>query len=217
MEMQQCFRWRDFRCLPEYESGCAHIRMCLSMWRFRDKIYSVFPGYSGTGQACLLGTGGSAMLLLSGGIDSPVGRLYDRKTQEYSSGRCVLPRAAVHQRNEQNRRWWTWLKLVARYSGPIRLHVVNFTDIQLYIYDKCPHEELTIIMRRYMMKIAEDICGERWLSGTDYQVRALDRWQARRCHSLAATNDVCTMPVFRPVIGFDKQEIVDVASKNQYL
>ncbi len=48
-------------------------------------------------------------------------------------------------------------KQVARYSGPIKLHVVNFTDIQLYIYDKCPHEELTIIMRRYMMKIAEDL------------------------------------------------------------
>ena len=48
-------------------------------------------------------------------------------------------------------------KLVARYSGPINLHVVNFTDIQLYIYDQCPHDELTIIMRRYMMKIAERI------------------------------------------------------------
>ena len=48
-------------------------------------------------------------------------------------------------------------KLVSRYSGPMRLHIVNFTDIQLYIYDKCPHDELTIIMRRYMMKIAEEI------------------------------------------------------------
>lgn len=46
-------------------------------------------------------------------------------------------------------------KQVAAYAGPIRLHVVNFTDIQLYIYEKCPHQELTIIMRRYMMKIAE--------------------------------------------------------------
>ena len=51
-------------------------------------------------------------------------------------------------------------KLVSKYAGPIQLHVVNFTDIQLYIYDKCPHDELTIIMRRYMMKIAEHFAKE---------------------------------------------------------
>ena len=51
-------------------------------------------------------------------------------------------------------------RLVSRYSGPIRLHIVNFTEIQLYIYDQCPHDELTIIMRRYMMKIAERIGKE---------------------------------------------------------
>lgn len=103
-------------------------------------------------------------------------------------------------------------KLVARYSGPIRLHVVNFTDIQLYIYEKCPHEELTIIMRRYMMKIAESIARETeclaLITG-----ESIGQVASQTVQSLAATNEVCTMPVFRPVIGFDKQEIVDISEK----
>ena len=77
-------------------------------------------------------------------------------------------------------------RLVSAYSGPIKLHVVNFTDIQLYIYEKCPHDELTIIMRRYMMRIAEHF---------------------------AATNAVCTLPVYRPLIGFDKKDIVEISEK----
>ena len=59
-------------------------------------------------------------------------------------------------------------KIVAKYAGPINLHVVNFTDIQLAIYEKCPHEELTIIMRRYMMKIAEHFANRRWKPCTDH-------------------------------------------------
>ena len=103
-------------------------------------------------------------------------------------------------------------KLVARYAGPIRLHVVNFTDIQLYIYEQCPHEELTIIMRRYMMRIAQAIAEESeclaLITG-----ESIGQVASQTVQSLAATNDVCTMPVFRPVIGFDKQEIVDISEK----
>ena len=102
--------------------------------------------------------------------------------------------------------------LVARYAGPINLHVVNFTDIQLYIYDKCPHEELTIIMRRYMMRIAQTI-AERTGSIGLITGESIGQVASQTLQSLAATNEVCTMPVFRPVIGFDKQEIVDVSEK----
>ena len=102
--------------------------------------------------------------------------------------------------------------LVARYAGPIMLHVVNFTDIQLYIYDKCPHEELTIIMRRYMMRIAQTIAEQ---NGAIALItgESIGQVASQTVQSLAATNEVCTMPVFRPVIGFDKQEIVDVSEK----
>ena len=103
-------------------------------------------------------------------------------------------------------------KQVAKYSGPIDLHIVNFTDIQLYIYDKCPHDELTIIMRRYMMKIAEHFAKE---SGSLALItgESIGQVASQTMQSLAATNEVCTIPVFRPLIGFDKQEIVDVAEK----
>ena len=103
-------------------------------------------------------------------------------------------------------------KLVARYSGPIPLHIVNFTDIQLYIYEQCPHEELTIIMRRYMMKIAEEIARKNnalaLITG-----ESIGQVASQTVQSLAATNEVCTMPVFRPLIGFDKQEIIDISEK----
>ena len=106
--------------------------------------------------------------------------------------------------------------LVARYSGPINLHIVNFTDIQLYIYDQCPHDELTIIMRRYMMRIAEHFAKEDGCLGM-ITGESIGQVASQTMQSLAATNDVCTMPVYRPLIGFDKQEIVDVSEKNRYL
>ena len=103
-------------------------------------------------------------------------------------------------------------KQVARYAGPIRLHVVNFTDIQLYIYEKCPHEELTIIMRRYMMKIAQKLAEENGALGL-ITGESIGQVASQTIYSLYATNEVCTMPVFRPLIGFDKQDIVDIALK----
>ena len=103
-------------------------------------------------------------------------------------------------------------KLVAKYTGPINLKVVNFTDIQLYIYEKCPHDELTIIMRRYMMRIAENFAKEMGSLGL-ITGESIGQVASQTMQSLASTNEVCTMPVYRPLIGFDKQEIVDVSER----
>ena len=103
-------------------------------------------------------------------------------------------------------------KKVAAYTGPIRLHVVNFTDIQLYIYDKCPHDELTIIMRRYMMRIAETIAKENGCLGL-ITGESIGQVASQTMQSLLVTNEVCTLPVYRPLIGFDKQEIVEISEK----
>ena len=103
-------------------------------------------------------------------------------------------------------------RLVTRYSGPIDLHVINFTDIQLYIYEKCPHEELTIIMRRYMMKIAERIANENGCIGL-ITGESIGQVASQTMQSLVATNEVCELPVYRPLIGFDKQEIVEISEK----
>ena len=90
--------------------------------------------------------------------------------------------------------------------------MVNFTDIQLAIYEKCPHEELTIIMRRYMMKIAEHIAKENNCQAL-ITGESIGQVASQTMHSLACTNEVCTMPVFRPCIGMDKQEIVDISEQ----
>ena len=103
-------------------------------------------------------------------------------------------------------------RLVSRYAGPMDLHVVNFTDIQLYIYDQCPHEELTIIMRRYMMRIAGIIAKEAGALGL-ITGESIGQVASQTLPSLACTNEVCELPVYRPVIGFDKQDIVDIALK----
>ena len=101
---------------------------------------------------------------------------------------------------------------VASYAGPIRLYVVNFTDIQLYIYEKCPHEELTIIMRRYMMMIAEQFAKKDGCLGL-ITGESIGQVASQTMQSLAATNAVCTLPVYRPLIGFDKREIVEISQK----
>ena len=90
--------------------------------------------------------------------------------------------------------------------------MVNFTDIQLYIYDQCPHDELTIIMRRYMMKIAEHFAKEDGCLGL-ITGESIGQVASQTMQSLAATNEVCTLPVYRPLIGFDKKEIVEVSEK----
>ena len=82
----------------------------------------------------------------------------------------------------------------------------------MYIYEQCPHEELTIIMRRYMMRIAEEFAKRTDCLGM-ITGESIGQVASQTMHSLAATNDVCTLPVYRPLIGFDKQDIVDIAEK----
>ena len=157
-----------------------------------------------------VGTNGKAMLLLSGGLDSPVaGYMIAKRGVKIDA---VYFHAPPYTSDRAKQKVVDLAKLVARYSGPMDLHVVNFTDIQLYIYEKCPHEELTIIMRRYMMRIAQAIAEKNGAIGL-ITGESIGQVASQTLQSLAATNEVCTMPVYRPVIGFDKQEIVDVSEK----
>ena len=175
----------------------------------REKIYiysEIIPGPGGMP----VGTGGKAMLLLSGGIDSPVaGYMISKRGVKLEATYFHAP---PYTSERAKQKVVDLAKIVARYSGPIKLHVVNFTDIQLYIYDKCPHDELTIIMRRYMMRIAEEFARRDGCLGL-VTGESIGQVASQTMQSLAATNDVCTMPVYRPLIGFDKQDIVDVAEK----
>ena len=175
----------------------------------REKIYiysEIIPGPGGMP----VGTGGKAMLLLSGGIDSPVaGYMIAKRGVKIDA---VYFHAPPYTSERAKQKVVDLAKIVSRYTGPIYLHVINFTDIQLYIYEKCPHEELTIIMRRYMMRIAEHIAKETGCLGL-ITGESLGQVASQTMGSLVATNEVCELPVYRPLIGFDKEEIVTVSKK----
>jgi thiamine biosynthesis protein ThiI len=175
----------------------------------REKIYiysEIIPGPGGMP----VGTNGKAMLLLSGGIDSPVaGYMISKRGVKIDA---VYFHAPPYTSERAKQKVVDLARLVSRYSGPIYLHVVNFTDIQLAIYEKCPHDELTIIMRRYMMKIAEHIAAETGCLGL-ITGESIGQVASQTMQSLYATNEVCTLPVYRPCIGLDKQEIVEIAEK----
>ena len=175
--------------------------------RNKINIYSEFiPGPGGMP----VGTNGKATLLLSGGIDSPVAGYMIAKRGVIID--AVYFHAPPYTSERAKQKVIDLAKLVAVYSGPINLHIVNFTDIQLYIYDQCPHDELTIIMRRYMMKIAEHFALKEESLGL-ITGESIGQVASQTMHSLAVTNEVCTLPVLRTLIGFDKQEIIDISEK----
>lgn len=175
----------------------------------RSKAYIYSQSIKGPG-GMPVGTNGKAMLLLSGGIDSPVAGYMIAKRGVTIEATYFHAPPYTSERAKQ--KVVDLAKLVARYAGPIRLHVVNFTEIQLAIYEKCPHEELTIIMRRYMMRIAEHIAKENGCLGL-ITGESIGQVASQTMQSLASTDEVCMLPVYRPVIGFDKQDIVDIAEK----
>ncbi len=157
-----------------------------------------------------VGTNGKGMLLLSGGIDSPVaGYMIAKRGVKLDA---VYFHAPPYTSERAKQKVVDLAKIVAKHTGPIYLKVVNFTNIQLYIYEKCPHEELTIIMRRYMMKIAEHFAKETGSLGL-ITGESIGQVASQTMQSLAATNEVCSIPVYRPLIGFDKQEIIEVSEK----
>ncbi|MBP3873288.1 MAG: tRNA 4-thiouridine(8) synthase ThiI [Lachnospiraceae bacterium] len=175
----------------------------------REEVYiysKIVPGPGGMP----VGTNGRAQLLLSGGIDSPVAGWMIAKRGVALDATYFHAPPYTSERAKQ--KVVDLARLVARYSGPIRLHVVNFTDIQLEIYDRCPHDELTIIMRRYMMKIAEAFAKKDGSMGL-ITGESIGQVASQTIQSLVCTDDAATMPVFRPLIGFDKQDIIDVSLK----
>ena len=175
--------------------------------RNKINIYSErIPGPGGMP----VGTNGKATLLLSGGIDSPVAGYMLAKRGVIID--AVYFHAPPYTSDRAKQKVVDLAKLVADYSGPINLHVVNFTDIQLYIYEQCPHDELTIIMRRYMMKIAEYFALKEDSLGL-ITGESIGQVASQTMQSLAVTNEVCTLPVLRPLVGMDKQEIINISEK----
>lgn len=182
------------------------IKLCVEI---REQAFVYAEEIMGAG-GMPTGTAGRAALLISGGIDSPVAG--------YMMARRGLELSAVHfysypYTSERARDKVVELaRLLSRYSGPIRLHLVPFTAIQLAIYEKCPPKETTVLMRRLMMRIAQ-LWAEKDGAKALITGEALGQVASQTLESLCVTDDAVSMPVFRPLIGFDKDDIVRIAKK----
>lgn len=199
---------RVLTAFPQWKVDVHHPEVYLYV-ELRNQVYvygKTIPGLGGMP----VGTAGKAALLLSGGIDSPVaGWMMAKRGLQLCA---VYFHAHPYTTDRAKEKVLELAKRVSVYSGKMKVYVVPFTGIQLDIYEKCPHEQLTIIMRRIMMRIAEQIArkeeAQALITG-----ESLGQVASQTLASLYCTNEVCSMPVFRPVIGFDKQEIIDISQK----
>lgn len=175
----------------------------------RDFTYlfiDIIPSFGGMP----VGSSGKAMLLLSGGIDSPVaGWMMAKRGIEIDA---VHFYSYPYTSERSKEKVIDLAKILSQYCYSINLHIVPFTDIQLEIADKCPHDQLTIIMRRVMMIIAERLAK---YSGALALItgESLGQVASQTIQSLTVTNSVVKMPVFRPLIGMDKNEVIEIARK----
>lgn len=156
------------------------------------------------------GTSGKAMLLLSGGIDSPVaGWMMAKRGVEIEA---IHYHSFPFTSDRAKEKVMDLAKILADYFGRIRVHSVNLLEIQKAINENCPSEEMTILSRRFMMEIAEKVAMERkckaLITGENIAQVA-----SQTIEGLNVTNDAVSMPVFRPLIAFDKVDIIKVAEK----
>lgn len=157
-----------------------------------------------------LGSAGKGLLLLSGGIDSPVAG--------YLMSKRGLALEAVHFHSypytsiQAKEKVIELANLISKYCGNIKLHIISFTEIQEQIHKNCDEEYMITIMRRIMMRIAERLCKANGC-GAIVTGESLGQVASQTMQSMTVTNAVVDLPVFRPVIAFDKEEIMDIARK----
>ncbi len=175
----------------------------------REKAFVYVDIIAGQG-GMPIGSNGKAVLLLSGGIDSPVAG--------YMVAKRGVTLEAVHfhsfpyTSDRAKQKVIDLARILSEYTGKIRLHIVHFTEIQTAIHEQCQTDYMTLIMRRYMMKItekiAENVKGQALVTG-----ESLGQVASQTIESLHVTNSAVNMPVFRPLVGIDKNEIMDRANK----
>ena len=157
-----------------------------------------------------VGTGGKGIVMLSGGIDSPVAA--------YMMAKRGMTLRAVHFHSfpytsmQARQKVLDLAKIIKKYTLHMTVDVVSFTEIQTAIHEKCPEEYMITIMRRFMMRIAERIAKTHG-AGAVITGESLGQVASQTLESITSTNSVATIPVFRPLIGFDKDEIIEIAQR----
>ncbi|MBU5484795.1 tRNA 4-thiouridine(8) synthase ThiI [Clostridium sp. MSJ-11] len=154
------------------------------------------------------GTNGSTLLMLSGGIDSPVaGYMMGKRGVELH---CVYFHSHPYTSERAKEKVITLNEILKSYTGNTKLYIVPFTKIQMEIMDKCREDELTIIMRRFMMRIACGLASIHNISSVTTG-ESIGQVASQTMESLVVTNAVGDRPVFRPLISMDKEEIMNIS------
>ena len=157
-----------------------------------------------------MGTNGKACLLLSGGIDSPVaGFMIAKRGVELC---CVHYHSFPYTSERAKEKVLELARILSEYCGKMRVYIVPFTEIQMQIHEKCPENFTTLIMRRYMMRIAEILARK---DGAQALItgESIGQVASQTMEALGCTDEVVSMPVFRPCVGMDKSEIIERAEK----
>ena len=181
-------------------------KLCVEV---RDMVYVYVDDIPAVG-GMPMGTGGKAMLLLSGGIDSPVAgfQLMRRGVNITAVHFFSFPYTSERAKEKV----LDLAKILGSYGGGMKVYIVPFTEIQMQIHEKCPDAMGTLLMRRYMMRIADEIArrdgAQALITG-----ESLGQVASQTMEALACTDAVVNMPVFRPLIGLDKLEITQIATK----
>ena len=157
-----------------------------------------------------VGTAGKGIIMLSGGIDSPVAMYMMAKRG--MTLRSVHFHSFPYTSMQAKQKVLDLAKIVKKYTLHMTVDVVSFTEIQTAIHEKCPEEYMITIMRRFMMRIAEKL-AYRHGAGAVVTGESLGQVASQTLESITSTNSVATLPVFRPLIGFDKDEIIEIAQK----
>ena len=157
-----------------------------------------------------VGTGGKACVLISGGIDSPVASfMMAKRGLELMAVHFASPPYTSERAEEKV---VELLSRVAKYSGRLKMYTVPFTKIQEQIREKCKEDYFTIIMRRFMMKISERLAQDKGAQAL-ITGESLGQVASQTIGAIACTDAACTMPVFRPLLGMDKEEIIEISRK----
>ena len=157
-----------------------------------------------------IGTAGKGIIMLSGGIDSPVAMYMMAKRG--MTLRSVHFHSFPYTSMQAKQKVLDLAKIVKKYTLHMTVDVVSFTEIQTAIHEKCPEEYMITIMRRFMMRIAEKL-AQKHGAGAVITGESLGQVASQTLESITSTNSVATLPVFRPLIGFDKDEIIEIAKK----
>ncbi|SKA92452.1 thiamine biosynthesis protein ThiI [Clostridium sp. USBA 49] len=182
---------------------------CIINVEIREKAYVYSKRIKAVG-GLPYGMNGSTMLMLSGGIDSPVaGYMMARRGVEVS---CVYFHSHPYTSERAKEKVKQLAAILSNFTGSTTLYVVPFTDIQMSIIENCREDELTIIMRRFMMRIA-CILAEKLKIQSVTTGESIGQVASQTMEGLIVSTDVADRPVFRPLIAMDKQDIMDISRK----